>query len=61
MDFSLTKDDQSVNIHGPSLQSTFCGIDKKTSDYDLAYLKKNCKLLNGEEVLTMEEMLQKIK
>ena len=46
MDFSLTKDDKSVNIHGPSLQSTFCGIDKKTSDYSLEYLKKNCKLLN---------------
>lgn len=61
MDFSLTKDDRSVNIHGPSLQSTFCGIDKKTSDYSLEYLKKNCKLLNWEDIMTMEEILQKIK
>lgn len=61
LDFSLTKDDVSINVHGPSLQPTFCGVDKNISDYTFEYLKKNCKLLNGEDVLTMEEMLQKIK
>ena len=58
-DISQTKDKQNVVAHGPYLTETTC--DKhKVSEYTLETLKKKCQVKNGEPIMTLEEMLNKV-
>jgi len=54
---SFTKDGHNVIYHGPSLNNTTCGKNKYVYDYTLKDLQKNCKLKNGETIMTLEDML----
>ena len=62
-DISLTKDNQHVVMHGPSMEmnSTCKHTMKNVADYTLAELKADCALNNGEPIRTLEEMLLEIK
>lgn len=59
-DVSETKDKQNVVAHGPYLTETTCA-KHKVSEYTLDELKKKCKVKNGEPIMTLEEMLNKVK
>jgi len=61
-DLSLTKDNYQVVMHGPDIGRTQCKNSdgkKNVSDFTLKEIKDNCKLFNGEPVLTFTEALQK--
>ncbi|MCX6822470.1 MAG: sulfatase-like hydrolase/transferase [candidate division SR1 bacterium] len=60
-DVSQTKDGQNIVMHGPSLYSTTCGPKVLIGTHDLAWLQKHCTLNNGEPIMTLEEMLSKVK
>lgn len=61
-DVSLTKDNQNVVMHGPSMEmnSTCLHTMKNVADYTLEELKADCKLNNGEPIRTLEEVLSEI-
>ena len=59
-DVSETKDKQNIVAHGPYLTETTCP-KYKASDYTLETLRKKCTVKNGEPIMTLEEMLSKIK
>jgi glycerophosphoryl diester phosphodiesterase len=60
-DISQTKDGQNIVMHGPSTYSTTCGKNTLIATHDLAWLQKHCTLNNGEPIMTLEEMLGKVK
>ena len=59
-DVSETKDKQNIIAHGPYLTETTCPT-YKVSNYTLETLKKKCTVKNGEPIMTLEEMLSKVK
>ena len=59
-DISQTKDKQNVVAHGQFLTETVCGKYDVTK-YTLEYLQKNCPIKNGEPLMTLGEMLAKVK
>lgn len=59
-DVSETKDKQNIVAHGPYLTETTCP-KYKVSSYTLDELKKKCTVKNGEPIMTLEEMLDKVK
>lgn len=59
-DISQTKDKQNIVAHGPYLTETTCS-KSKVSEYTLEELKKKCQVKNGEPIMTLEEMMNKIK
>jgi len=60
-DVSQTKDKQNIVMHGPSTYSTKCGKNTQIATHDLAWLQEHCPLNNGEQIMTLEEMLSKVK
>lgn len=60
MDISYTKDKKNIVLHGEQMRATTCGKNYIVGKYDLAYLKENCPLKNGEQLRTLEEMLKSI-
>lgn len=60
MDVSYTKDNHLVVLHGEYMRATSSCQKKKVGNHDLAYIKNNCLLKNGEHVRTLEEMLKAI-
>jgi glycerophosphoryl diester phosphodiesterase len=59
-DVSQTKDKQNIIAHGEYLTETTCPT-YKPSDCTLAELKEKCTVKNGEPIMTLEEMLDKVK
>ncbi len=60
-DVSQTKDKVNVVMHGEYLRATTCGKKYKVSDLTFAELQTKCPLRNWEKVVTLEEMLSKVK
>lgn len=60
LDVSETKDKQNIVAHGPYLTETTCP-KYKISEYTLEVLKEKCQVKNGEPIMTLEEMLGKVK
>ena len=58
-DVSETKDKQNIVAHGPYLTETTCP-KYKVSEYTLKVLKEKCQIKNGEPIMTLEEMLNKV-
>jgi len=61
-DVSLTKDDQNIVMHGPSMEmnSSCQHTMKNVADYTLAEIKEDCTLNNGEPIRTLDEVLSEI-
>lgn len=60
-DVTQTKDKQNIVMHGPSTYPTTCGKHTLIWTHDLAWLQEHCKLTNGEQIMTLEEMLTQVK
>ena len=60
LDISYTKDKKNVVIHWEKLRATTCWTKYKIKDLTLEELQKQCPLKNGEDILTLKEMLEMI-
>ncbi len=60
LDISYTKDKKNVVIHWEKLRATICWTKYKIKDLTLEELQKQCPLKNGEDILTLKEMLEMI-
>jgi len=60
-DVSQTSDKKNVVVHGEMLRETVCGGKTKVTTHTLDRIQKNCPLKNGEKIITLEEMLNKVK
>lgn len=60
-DVSYTQDNQNIIQHWPNLANTQCWSWLNITDYTLDYIQRNCKLINWEKIMTLENMLDKTK
>lgn len=59
LDVSYTKDYENIVAHWDLLYASNC-TNKKVWNYNLEWIQKNCKLVNWEEYMTLENMLELI-
>jgi glycerophosphoryl diester phosphodiesterase len=57
---SYTKDEKNIVMHGENVYSTVCGNDIKVRTHNLEWLQNNCPLVNGEKIMTLQEMLENV-
>ena len=61
MDVMQTKDKQNVVVHGKYFRASTCGGTYDITKHTLADIRKECPLKDGEQLLTLEEMLRGLK